>query len=831
MRFSGTRGITRSRVPLIAMLALAATLGLAGCEGDDGKDGADGIGTPGAPGPAGPAGPAGPTGPAGPGVTAEARESCGVCHADGSAYGVAEMHAVNPDIAISGLTIGPSATVPADLVVSFNVKANGANFTTLTRVSGAYRFDGTNRDDLNAVDAAFPGDAVRTLTFAGGTGGNYTVTITNGVTLFGAVPSRYLIRLETASGLLPRVRALGTGDYPSSPDGNLVSSAGCTGCHGTDGGGGFHYGYPTNGAACTVCHNAANTNYPRLVDIGHGIHASHGMPSGEFVLETVNGDDSWTYSATYPSYMTNCNVCHTESSGALTKANTMAVTTSNCFSCHESMEAWDFTASGTTFHESMTEATNCQTCHNSTPTGIAPATVTAFHDGLETERVGIIWGGKDRSVSDGAKFTSWTITQVVDNPTAGNLTITWSASVAGNPINPCNTTATDTTPVIFPYGPNTAGEGTTSMLRSYAQGDDYVLGQADAPGQAAAVNLSTTNTTCAGNVATTVIPRNNMPAGTRGIVALQGKWQVPVPPGFSTSMHAADWPYSLMFVRVPTPTYEFVVGTGAPATPRRAIADTQECLGCHVGSLYQHGNTRVDNVTMCIICHNSASSEQNVRVQMGVNASEAYDGLVGQTYEFKTMLHAIHAAGDATGVLAIYRTRGIYAWAKEGVTPPNWAGTACAVASPIPPATTPAASVVLNPTTPPAGTQFSTRGYIVYGASTNADGTYPTVACQPHTLYHPTYPRDTKQCSGCHVADFSTIPDQAKAVATTLDAGTVDAGTTNVWKNQLDDSLQGASAAACTSCHSTTDARGHAYQNGWTPQTFPNGRQTILDTK
>jgi hypothetical protein len=52
-----------------------------------------------------------------------------------------------------------------------------------------------------------------------------------------------------------------------------------------------------------------------------------------------------------------------------------------------------------------------------------------------------------------------------------------------------------------------------------------------------------------------------------------------------------------------------------------------------------------------------------------------------------------------------------------------------------------------------------------------------------------------------------------------------------VWKNQLDDSLQGASAAACTSCHSTTVARGHAYQIGWTPQTFPNGRQTILDTK
>lgn len=56
MRLASIRGITRSRLPLIALLALAA--GMAGCEGDDGKDGVSG--------PAGPQGPAGPTGPAGP---------------------------------------------------------------------------------------------------------------------------------------------------------------------------------------------------------------------------------------------------------------------------------------------------------------------------------------------------------------------------------------------------------------------------------------------------------------------------------------------------------------------------------------------------------------------------------------------------------------------------------------------------------------------------------------------------------------------------------------------------------------------------------------------
>ncbi len=107
-------------------------------------------------------------------------------------------------------------------------------------------------------------------------------------------------------------------------------------------------------------------------------------------------------------------------------------------------------------------------------------------------------------------------------------------------------------------------------------------------------------------------------------------------------------------------------------------------------------------------------------------------------------------------------------------------------------------------------------------------------ATQPHNLYHPTYPRNERQCSACHVAGFDTVPDQSVAVATTIDAGVCESncGTTGaVWRDQLDDTLQGASAAACVSCHSTTETRGHAYNEGWIPQTFPNGRQTILDQR
>jgi len=477
-----------------------------------------------------------------------------------------------------------------------------------------------------------------------------------------------------------------------------------------------------------------------------------------------------------------------------------------------------------TFHNTFAPTEDCTACHRTGGVASSKVVVTQFHNGLETERVGIIWDGDDTSVTQGKDFT-WKITKVVDDKTAGKLNISWEATYTGAPTNPCALTVTALQPGFL-----TAKiiEGQMGVVRSYAQGDDYILGQATSPGQPTTVNMYATgsagatatnvNTTCLAAspfTATTSIPRDTLPDGTRGIISLVGRPQVILPAGFAATEFGPNWKFTdgtvanSMYVRVPVPTYEYTVGSGAKATDRRLIADTGQCLKCHVGSLYQHGNTRVDNVTMCIICHNPASSDQNNRVAMGVTASEAYDGKVGQTYELKSWLHALHSAGTGLSTTAIYRTRGIFAWAAEGVTPPNWPTGAPTCKS----------STDTDPTAP-------ITGYTVFGA----DPALP-VSCQTHNLYHPTYPRLWNDCAACHEDGFDLIPDQGKAVATTLDAGTIDAGTTNVWKNQLDDTLQGASAAACTSCHQTTTARGHAYQNGWTPQTFENGRQTILDTK
>ncbi|MFU8897090.1 MAG: multiheme c-type cytochrome [Gammaproteobacteria bacterium] len=662
----------------------------------------------------------------------------------------------------------------ADLLVNFSVELDGTPATAATFYR-AYTWDGSTRVTLNSEI----GDDLANR-FTNNGDGTYSVRIVDGVARFGAENHRYLVVLR---GGVNNVQMVAFGDYPSAiPLAGLASNQSCQDCHGASGEVGRfaptrnngHYSAPMTVDACVVCHIGGTPGqgptYGQIAEIIHGIHNSQNMPGGEFVSRRTQTPP---YSVTYPTYMENCSVCHREdvipASGeaalsALEYVNEMPVTGPGCLSCHGSMEGFDF-PDGLAFHRTIANPTAegaCTVCHNGTT---AADTVRAYHDGLVTGRGGIIFAGADTSVTEGAKF-DWQITGIVDD--GETLAISWTANYDGTGVNPCNATVGPTAPLF--HGD---GSGNLSMLRSYAQGDDFILGQStSAPGQALAVNVTTDNTTCTGNVATTIIPVDAVEAE-RGIVALQGRPRVSNP---------AD-PTAVMPVRAFTPTREWVVGDGAkPLSTRRAVVDSGECLKCHVGSMYMHGGNRIDNVEMCNVCHNPASSEQNVRVGMGVDAADAYDGKVGETYEMKTMLHRIHSAGtEGSPAYVLYRNRGIYAWAPDESALSNWPG---------------------------AGR------HIVFGS---------TDVTQNHNFAAPTYPRALNACMACHEPGFDVMPDPTKAMATTFDAGSEE------WGNQLDDKLQGVTTTACITCHTDGATKGHAYQNSWVPQEFPEGRQTIID--
>ena len=761
-----------SKWTMAATIALAAFLGLAGCEGDDGADGA-----PGAPGTVGPPGPEGPPGE---NAVITPVESCAVCHASGAFADAAESHVVFDQGAFDNFVVTDDTV---DITVTFSATVDGAiiDGATLYR---AYAGDGTNRTTLRSPPrGSDPGTNLVTFTDLGG--GDYEVVIPGGVALIPPGNQRYLMILRAGANQL---EVVAYGDYPAALGrSGIASSESCVDCHGASGEvgrfaptrAGGHYSAPIAVEACVVCHTSDDPatladerpTYGAMAEIIHGIHNSHDFPDGEFVSRR-----NTVYDITYPTYMTNCSVCHQDdvvpalNISGLEAANAMPVTGAGCFTCHGGMDGFDFT--GLEFHLNIPdpETANCGQCHDGS---LAGGTVAAYHNGIVTERGGIIFAGADTSVTEGAKI-DWDITGVADDGT--NLSITWTASYDGVPFNPCNATATATTPVFF-----ADGSGNLSILRSYAQGGDYILGTSpDGAGQpGGAVNVTVDNTTCASNVATTVVPVEATDAE-YGRVAIQGKPRVPSVLGGT----------ALMAVRAFTPTFDWEVGTDDPAPARRAVVDSGECLKCHVGSMYQHGGNRVDNVDMCYLCHNSAANEEFVRVGFGVDPSEAYDGKAGQNFGMKEMLHAVHSAGETTAPIVIYRGRGIYAWAGDESQLANWPGT----------------------------------GRLpVFGSD---DGTGNPVL-QNHNFHTPTYPRALNACGACHTDGFALLPGADVAMASTV-AGAADG-------NQLDDVLEGALASSCMTCHRSGDPaveatlKAHAYQNGWVPQALPEGRKTIID--
>jgi len=751
---------------------------------------------------------------------ASALESCTVCHDSGAAYDPATSgHAIEQrgaTTSVTGVTFNGDETV----TITANVKLDGANYDGFNTVTAAASYTlGTTVGSaqltaltMNTYGSNPTGTLVANPATVVSTGsGNYTITLEKPdvwpASMWGTGnETTYMVRINDGVNTYPEANIVAHRTTDGQHVRNLVGNDGCVNCHGTNI---FKEQHPSrvyhNSAygsqSCVTCHthNARNN----LMAYVHGIHNSHNMPerviSDTFTKpagvysrsSTIPGTSTTSlYEVTYPTYMNNCSVCH-DSTERLAAVNAAPVSWELCMSCHDNWDGFSDHPSDTftSIHndQSMTVGADCSGCHAS-----FKPTVAAMHNGLRTERSGLIWNGQDMSVEEGAKVDM----QITGVSYSGNdLKVTWTASYNGTPVNPCNTTVAANAPIFHAGGAANSATGQSSsnlsFLRAYGQGDDWVnAGLNTNPGQAPSTNLSTSNTTCSSNVATTTMTltaEELATTATRGRVALQGKAQVKL--GFDFDATTAGT-QDVIQVRSKTPTYDYVIGTGAAASARREIVDTENCLGCHVGSLYQHGGNRIDNVDLCIMCHNEASSEQNVRVGDGVDASEAYDGKAGQTYGFKSLLHAIHSSNSDinNGITMIYRTMGIFVWAGENTVIPNWPGT---------------------------GSQTS------YGS--NPSGTNPDGTTRVHNLHIPTYPRNLKECTACHKAGTYSVPDQAITVATTMNAGAAP------WGNQLDDTLISTSTAACTSCHQSSGTKGHAYQNSFNPKAFSNGRQTILD--
>jgi OmcA/MtrC family decaheme c-type cytochrome len=879
MRMTFNQGRTALLAASLAfVLAACSGSGSQGPAGADGTNGAPGAaGTDGAPGSAGPAGPAGSIGVA-------TVESCSGCHDTG----LPATHVRRNQVAISGVAVGNATN---NLTVTFNVKVDGVNANDFTHLDRAYiwTYDTTaeygTRTQVDvtanpvAVVSNYNGNYTATLSGFGPSGANAVMAP------FGT--TSLMLRLDNGNSQ-PQATVVANYTSTGAMAGLTVSNQACINCHGdrvfsaVDAYGvptGHHGANPIGVEACMICHNrgtdsetrlGTSTAAPgtRLMGYVHGIHSSKNMPAatnttGGAIAGGVyyrNGGASSTFSIGFPGYMNNCSTCHTAAS--LTTIKALPLSWKNCMSCHVGPPttvgptgatqtvaagfAWGGfgrantgTAATPVFlfggwnHANYTVTTaqsTCDFCHDGSQ---APNTLAQVHNGQKTERNGLIWDGSDVSVDEGAKFVL-AVTGVTRS--GSNYLVTWTARYNGSAIDPCNTDFA-VGPVFLGVVADTAtGKSASNMqfIKAYGQGDDWVnAGRTGSvsPGQpATSVTLTSSNTTCASNVATTTTPVDTfVAAGTKGTMALQGKPQLSFAP-------AAGSPGAFIQARAKSPTYNFVVpsadGAATAGAARRAIVDTDKCLDCHKGTLYQHGGNRVDNNDLCVTCHNPAANETNNRVFFGVTAATAYDGKPGEAYDMRNMIHAIHSAGETGRSYVIYRTRGIYFFGNpasfaDAVATKHWpttGGVTCIGGEGAPVTYYPVYGSVPGATekVPVVGTG---------GVCDTTTGPAATAAWQIHNVLLVEYPRPLSDCNACHSSNWvPAAVDGSKGVAMT-----VDAGSSVAWGNQLDDVLMGPTAASCMSCHQSGDAtkqfylRTHAYGGSWLPTTFVNGRQTLLD--
>jgi len=191
--------------------------------------------------------------------------------------------------------------------------------------------------------------------------------------------------------------------------------------------------------------------------------------------------------------------------------------------------------------------------------------------------------------------------------------------------------------------------------------------------------------------------------------------------------------------------------------------------------MYQHGGDRIDNAQLCVICHNPSAGDKNNRLTRyqivnadgTVNRDATYDGKSNETYDLRTLLHAIHGAEKRANPIVIYRSRGIYAFATGDAAKP---------------------------------TGWPDDGVTIYGSQNGS-----TIA-HNWTVVH--YPQPANNCLACHDAGTYEAPDQTKAAAVTVEPGTD-------WLSQADDISIGPTAAACTACHATSVVRAHAKNEGY----------------
>jgi OmcA/MtrC family decaheme c-type cytochrome len=627
---------------LIGIFALIMPLMFLGCEGDDGAPGAAGApGDPGAPG--------------APGPGALANETCTLCHGVNKDYDAVAVHAAIPNgsvtVTVTDVTMEPNVGdngVTTTVSFTFNALDAAGNDVT-DEIDLSTPRSAPNQTQLNYIrfhiaklEAGTSGNADSWFNYTesslGSTSNRFVAGLTGGpadYTYVFQTPDNAVLQADfvdnTTHRLAIQVSGLPVATFTSElgasapianaifdfvPDGGdvtltkeVVTTTACNACHNPL----SIHGSRRETQFCVVCHNPQLGDFD-LVTLVHKVHTA----------QEVGGEDFTE--VTYPQDPRNCTTCH--KGGADSDNWETRPTREACGACH--VEA--FAAGGS--HETRANST-CLGCHG-------PGALVPVADAHATENA----TPNNPQLPGTLVSFEYGITSVtVDNTNAATIKFFIKqdnvlADLGDNVI---------TRPTNFSGGP--------SFLFAWALPQDGVSSPVDynnlgrTAGQPQSVSIIGLPIVASDNASYTVTVADAFPAGAKmRAVALQG---------YFTQIDGGDDAVGNPIDNVGRHTPSVMLAVDTPA--RRTVVKSGYtggqpvgCLECH--EIFEgHGGNRVNNVQVCVMCHNPnlSSSGRTIdpatqTINPDVIAAVGNDPLLypEATNNMKELIHGIHAATD-----------------------------------------------------------------------------------------------------------------------------------------------------------------------------------------
>jgi OmcA/MtrC family decaheme c-type cytochrome len=408
------------------------------------------------------------------------------------------------------------------------------------------------------------------------------------------------------------------------PERVLAPADGCMKCHSPAMANAAHAGGYLDTRVCVQCHSPIGTAYGDemqesgawFTNLIHKIHAAIPM---EAFPDRIDGRG---YGAvTYPQDVRNCTTCHTGSDN-MTEAWNSNPTAEACGSCHEDVN-FETGEGHSDLNLPQPDNMNCASCHPSE--GSSAAVIEAHLTENSTPN--------NPGVPDGLVNFEYVLEEVTVNE-SNEAVVTFHINKDGEPLD------------MSTYPPEGFNRGPVFLLAYTLPQDginvpiDYNNGGRTA-GQPLSVSLEDVAGDLQGTADSYTVTLAGAPYPEGAVmraVALQGY--------FNQEVGDDD-------VGRHTPS---VVMAVTDDDVRRVIVEVPKCLNCHE-IIEGHGGNRVNEVLVCVLCHNpnlSSSGRTADTTQTDPEEKEkieeaGYDPDDALTWpeatnNFKDMIHGIHAA-------------------------------------------------------------------------------------------------------------------------------------------------------------------------------------------